>query len=118
MVTLISSKSHALVSNQGTKEQKGKSSNNNSKDKKQRNSKEKKDQILVASKEIIDTPSSKGDKPKKEKVQCAYCKRPGHDEHKCFKKQIDHLKHILEKNNISVLESIKKGLNEESNKEK
>ena len=118
METLKSSKSHALVANQGTKEQKGQISNNNSKDKKKKNRKEKKDQILVASKVTIDTPSSKGDKPKKEKVQCAYCKRPDHEEHKCLKKQIDHLTHILEKNNINVLESIKQSSNEESNKEK
>ena len=118
MGTLKSSKSHALVANQGTKEQKGQSSNNNSKDKKQKNSKEKKDQILVASKATIDTPSSKGDKPKKEKVQCAYCKRPGHDEHKYLKKQIDHLTQILEKNNISVPESTKQSSNEGSNKAK
>ena len=43
MGTLKSSKSHALATNQGTKEQKGQSSKNNSKDKKQKNSKEKKD---------------------------------------------------------------------------
>ena len=116
MGTLKSSKSHALAANQGTKEQKWQSSNNNSKDKKQKNSKEKKDQILVASKATIDTPSSKGDKPKKEKVQCAYCKRPSHDEHKCLKKQIDHLTHILEKNNINVPESIKQSSNEGSNR--
>ena len=63
MDTLKSSKLHALATNQGTKEQKGQSSNNNSKDKKQNNGKEKKDQILVSSKETIDTPFSKGDKP-------------------------------------------------------
>ena len=68
MSTLKSSKSHALTTNQGTKEQKGQSSNNNSKDKKQKNSKEKKDHMPVASKATIDTPSSKGDKPKKERV--------------------------------------------------
>ena len=84
MGILKSSKSHALAANQGTKEQQGQSSNNNSKDKKQKNSEEKKDQMLISSKATIDTPSSKGDKPKKEKVKCAYCKRPGHDEHKCL----------------------------------
>ena len=63
MGTLKSSKLHALATNQGTKEQKGQGSNNNSKDKKQKNSKEKKDQILVASKATIDTPYSKDDKP-------------------------------------------------------
>ena len=88
MGTLKSSKSHALAANQGIKEKKGQSSNNNSKDDKYNNSEEKKDRILVASKETIDTPSSKGDKPKKEKVQCAYCKRPGHDEHKYLKKKL------------------------------
>ena len=41
MGTLKSSKSHALAANQGTKQQKGHNSNNNSKDKKQKNSKEK-----------------------------------------------------------------------------
>ena len=107
-----------MAANQGTKKQKGKSSNNKSKDNKQKNSKEKKDQILVASKATIDTPSSKGDKPKKEKVQCVYCKRPGHDEHRCLKKQIDYLTHILEKNNISVPKSIEQSLNEGSNKAK
>ena len=118
MNTLKSFKSHALASNQGTKEQKWQISNNNSKDKKQKNSKEKKDQILVASKAIIDNPSSKGDNPKKENVQCAYCKRLSHDEHKCLKKQIDHLTNILEKNNINVPESIKQSSNEGSNKAK
>ncbi|XP_059064764.1 uncharacterized protein LOC131856842 [Cryptomeria japonica] len=67
MGTLKSSKSHALATNQGTKEQKGQSSNNNSKDKKQKNSKEKKDQTSVALKATNETQSFKGDKPKKEK---------------------------------------------------
>ena len=35
-----------------------------------------------------------------------------------MKKQIDHLTHILEKNNISVLDSIKQSSNEGSNKAK
>ena len=118
MGTLKSSKSHALAANQGTKEQKGQSSNNNSKDKKQKNSKEKKDQIPVALKVIIDTPYSKGDKPKKERVQCTYYKRPSHDKHKCLKKKIDHLTPTLEKNNINVPESIKQSSNEGSNKAK
>lgn len=118
MGTLKSSKSHALAANQGTKEQQGQSSNNNSKDKKQKNSEEKKDQISIYSKTNIDTPSSKGDKPEKEKVKCAYCKRPVHDEHKCLQKQLDHLTYILEKNNISVPESFKQSSNEGSNKKK
>ncbi|XP_059067589.1 suppressor protein SRP40-like [Cryptomeria japonica] len=118
MGTLKSSKSYALAANQGTKEQKGQSSNNNSKDKKQNNSKEKKDQTSLALKATNETQSSKGDKPKKERVQCTYSKRPGHDEHKCLKKQIDQLTHILEKNNISVPESIKQSSSEGSNKAK
>lgn len=118
MGTLMSSKSHALATNQGTKEQKGQSSNNNSKDDKKNNSEEKKNQISISSIATIHTPSSKGDKPKKEKVKCAYGKRPGHDEHKFLKKEIDHLTYIIEKNNISVPESIKQSSNERSNKEK
>ncbi|KAH9314192.1 hypothetical protein KI387_022819 [Taxus chinensis] len=46
-------------------------------------------------------------KAKKENFKCSYCKKSGHDEHHFFRKQIDHLTHLLEKNKISVPESIK-----------
>lgn len=32
--------------------------------------------------------------------KCAYCKNLGHDELKCFHKEIDELTHILQKSNI------------------
>ena len=76
MGTLKSSNSHALGANQGTKEPKGQSSNNNSKKMKQKNSKEKKDQIPVASKETIDTPSSKGDSLRKKRSNVPIVKAP------------------------------------------
>ena len=39
---------------------------------------------------------------KREQPTCAYCKRIGHDEHRCHVKQIDELKNILKKNNINL----------------
>lgn len=104
MGTIKPSKSHVLVVNQGTKEQKGSSQQ----DKKQNNQGEKKkDQKSATSKADNQTSSSRGEQPKKEKVKCSYCKRFGHDEHKCLKKQIDHLSNLLEKNNIKVPDLVK-----------
>ena len=114
MGTIKPSKSHALVANQGTKEQKG----FGKQEKKQKNQGEKKkDQKPIAPNTDNHTSSSKGDQLKKEKVKCSYCKRPGHDEHKCLKKQIDHLSHLLEKNNIKVPDSIKQSSLEGSSKD-
>lgn len=92
MGTIKPSKSHALAANQGTKVQKG-SSKQEKKQKKQ--GEKKKEQKSTTPKEANDASSSKGDKPKKEKIKCSYCKKLGHDEHKHLKKQIDHLSQFL-----------------------
>lgn len=114
MGTIKPSKSHALAANRGTKDQKGPSK----KEKKQKNQGEKKqEQNLVAPKASNDASSSKGDKPKKEKTNCSYCKKNGRDEHKCLKKQIDHLSHLLKKNNIKVPDSFKTTSSQESSKD-
>ena len=35
-------------------------------------------------------------------LTCAYCKKNGHEEHHCYKKEIDELKNLLKKNQISL----------------
>ena len=40
---------------------------------------------------------------KKEFLTCAYCKKNGHEEHHRYKKEIDELKKLLQKNKISIL---------------
>ena len=87
-------------------------------------------QVLVANDSFLKAPKGKGNKQHKDPKQhekCddspsqlniesksssreessrikrdkyAYCKKLGHDEHKCFHKKIDKLTHILQKNNI------------------
>ena len=44
--------------------------------------------------------SSREEKSRRKSDQCAYCKKIGHDEHKCFHKNIDDLTQILQTNNI------------------
>ena len=39
---------------------------------------------------------------KKNKLFCAYCKKPNHDEHHCKTKRIDELENLLRKNKINV----------------
>lgn len=48
---------------------------------------------------------------------CSYYKKLNHDEHKFLKRQIDHLSHLLEKNNIKVLDSIRSSSSQESSKD-
>lgn len=61
--------------------------------------------------------SSKGENPETKK--CSYSMRLTHDEHNCMKKQIDHLIHLLEKNDIRVTILVKQSLsNEDSSKKK
>lgn len=85
---LKSSTPHASVAKEGNQ---GKGSN-----KKQKKSKPK---------PHIDQAQNKSfskDDSCKEKSTCAYCKRTGHEEHFCYKKDIDELKHLLKKNNIDL----------------
>jgi hypothetical protein len=74
-------------------------------DKKQKKSKKKsqKDQAQSSSAPKADSnsSSSKGNSQKKDRPTCSYCKKVGHEEHSCHKKQIDELKHLLKKNNIN-----------------
>ena len=48
-------------------------------------------------------------KNKGEMSKCAYCSKGFHPESSCMKKKIEMLTQILEKNNISLLDSSKKG---------
>ncbi|KAH9310615.1 hypothetical protein KI387_025650, partial [Taxus chinensis] len=94
----LKSNSHALVANKGKKKEKKKETKNQPKKETKTN------QPPV--KPITHTSISEP-KAKKEKYKCSYCKNTGHDEKHCFRKEIDHLTHLLEKNKISVPESIK-----------
>lgn len=97
MGTIKSSKSHALVTTQGTKDQK----DNGKQNKKQKNQGDNASDVSLSS-SIVDTNSSSNQGKPKEKVKSDYCKKLGHDEHKCMKKQVDHLTHLLEKSNKGV----------------
>ena len=103
MGALKSSKPEALIAGNGKPQA---SMNNKEKKQTKKDKEKKKEQKIESSKNNTITSSNNG-KPKREKVKCAYCKKNGHDEHKCMKKQIDHLSHLLEKNNIGVPDSIK-----------
>ena len=46
--------------------------------------------------------NKKGNNDKKDKLFCAYCKKPNHDEHHCKTKRIDELEKLLRKNKINV----------------
>ncbi|KAH9316607.1 hypothetical protein KI387_025234 [Taxus chinensis] len=94
----LKSKSHALVANKGKKNEKKKETKDQPKKETKTNQ--------PPAKPNTNTSTSEP-KVKKEKFKCSYCKNSGHDEHHCFWKQIDHLTHLLEKNKISVPESVK-----------
>ena len=88
MGLIKSSKPQALVANE-SKVQK-ESDNLDKKQKKKKNKPHKESE----------SSSSKGETSKKEKPFCAYCKKDGHEEHYCYKKDIDELKNLLKKNHI------------------
>ena len=44
----------------------------------------------------------------KEKVKCSYCRKGFHPEHSYMKKNLDEMTLLLERNNINVLESVRK----------
>ena len=99
MGTIKSSKSHALTENYGIIEQRGPPK----KEKKQKYQVEKnREKKFLTPRVVNGASSSKNNKPKKERTTCSYCKKLGHDEHKCMKKKIDHLSHRLKRNNIKV----------------
>ena len=50
--------------------------------------------------------SSREETSRRKRDKCAYCKKLGHDEHKCFHKKIDELTYILQKNNIQLPSSV------------
>ena len=52
--------------------------------------------------------NSQKKKNKGEMRKCAYCSKGYHPERSCMRKQIDMLTQILEKNNISLLDCLKK----------
>jgi hypothetical protein len=56
------------------------------------------------SKPFKDSSSSKDSSNSKEKKKkgkkCTYCNKPNHEESACMKKQIDLMKHVLQKNNL------------------
>jgi hypothetical protein len=93
MGILKSSKSKALVGTQGNQGTQGKGS---TKKQKQSNSKEQQEK----QKDSSDTSSSSKRNSRKERDPCAYCKKTGHAEHHCYKKEIDELKHLLKKHHI------------------
>lgn len=97
---LKSSKSQALVATHGS---------GSSKKQKQSKNKPHKDRAQSSSPQQGDSSSSsnKGNS-QKEKPTCAYCKKVGHDEHRCHAKQVDELTNLLKKNNINFPSSYKK----------
>ena len=102
MGILKTSKSQAYVATQGNKGNQGK---DNSNKKGQSKPKDK----TPPSPQQGDTSSSKKDNsPKKERPTCAYCKRVGHEEHRCHLKKIDELTHILKKHSIDLPNAYKK----------
>ncbi|KAH9330645.1 hypothetical protein KI387_002753, partial [Taxus chinensis] len=101
----LKSKSHALIES-------------TSKEKKAEKKKERKDQPKkeTKTKTKFNTKASNS-KPRaqKDKFLCSYSKKSSHKEHLFIRKQIDHLSHLLEKNQIGVPKSIKqKALKAES----
>ncbi|KAH9292288.1 hypothetical protein KI387_042524, partial [Taxus chinensis] len=93
----LKSKSHALVASTS----KGKNTKNKKETKDQR-----KKETKTKPKNDTNTSTSEP-KAQKNKFLCSYCKNSGHNEQHHFQKQIDHLSHLLEKDKISVPESIK-----------
>ena len=49
----------------------------------------------------------------KEKVKCSYCGKGFHPEHSCMKKNLDEMTSLLERNNINLLESVRKRDNQD-----
>lgn len=86
-----SSKYHALIS----KDEMSSSGKDNKKKKPKKNTQSTSNSI----ERKISSP--KGESSKKEKPTCAYCKNTWYEEHYCYKKDIDELKHLLDKNIIS-----------------
>lgn len=97
MGILKSSKSQDLVGNKGNQSNQGKG-----KDHKQPKSKPQQDGAKSSSPQQGDSPFWPKRKPYKDNIFCGYCKKLGHDEHHCYKKDIDELKNILEKNKINL----------------
>ena len=89
-----SSKSKELVASKGNQ---GKGSNKKKKSW-QKNSQQEKEHSTSSPQ---DNSNNKGKSSKKDFHTCAYCKKNGHEEHHCYKKEIDELKNLLKKNQIS-----------------
>jgi hypothetical protein len=101
MGSLKTTKVHALAANEGRK--------TSNKLKQQFKGKKDQDQKKEHNpKSTQESSNSKTGKTKKEKVICAYCKKPNHEEHACMRKQIDQMTHLLERHNINVPDNIKK----------
>ena len=72
MDSLIGSQTHALVA-QTSSRKKGKKQKSH----------------FTDSQIDLDIPPPKGDKSKLERLKCAYCNKPNHDESCCYEKKID-----------------------------
>ena len=49
-----------------------------------------------------DKSNNKGKSSKKDFLICAYCKKNGHEEHNCYKKEVDEIKNLFKKNQIGL----------------
>ena len=91
-------KHQALVANDSSpKDPKGKGSKKHKDPKKHEKGDDSPSQHNIKSKS-----SSREESSRRKRDKCAYCKKLGHDEHKCFHKKIDELTHILQKNIIQL----------------
>ena len=90
---LNSSKSKALVASKGNQ---GRVSNKKHK-LWQHNSQQEKENSTSSPQ---DNSNNKGKSSKKEFLTCAYCKKNGHEEQHCYKKETNELKDLLKKNQI------------------
>ena len=104
MNSLKPSKAHSLTTNQGTKESLNASKNN----KQKHNNRDINDKGNGNKfKYTCETSHSKDEKTKSKKVKCAYCNNHRNIEHKCMRKKLNNLNHILEHNNIKVHDYVK-----------
>ena len=101
MGLLTTSKTKELVASDENQSSQGGKSYNNKKKKQWKQKSQSKTQQSSSSQQGNSSFNKKGNN-NKDKLFCAYCKKPNHDEHHCKTKRIDELENLLRKKKINV----------------
>ena len=102
MGILTSLKTKELVASNENQSNQGRKSYTDSKKKQWKQKSQSETQQSSSSQQGNSSSNKKGNNNKKDKLFCAYCKKPNHDQHHCETKRIDELENLLRKNKFNV----------------